>query len=273
MKNDILARIAQKMDHLSKGQKRIALLICERTDEACFMTAAQIGKNAGVSESTVVRFACELGYKGFPELQKDLQRIALSRIGAAQHIQREQEDRDHKIHLWLNKTTDNIQKTLQLLDLTSFENAVARIKTCKTVYLASDEYSRGLLHYLKYHLSVIRDGVLIADSPLEWVRICPQDGLVFLGFGDGGSSAQALSHARSNGAYIIGFTKSVLTSAASFCDDVFSAATEGYGAISSLSAPMFLLQAFLESLLEGNEEQYCHTMDQLKDYQTKELKL
>ena len=73
MKHDVLLSIEQRMNTFSKGQKRIAQLIFERPNEVCFMTAAQIGKRADVSESTVVRFACELGYKGFPGLQKDLQ--------------------------------------------------------------------------------------------------------------------------------------------------------------------------------------------------------
>lgn len=269
MKSDILVRIGQRMDALSKGQKRIAQLLHERPDETCFMTAAQIGKSANVSESTVVRFACELGYKGFPELQKDLQKIALSRIGSTQHIYQAEENMDDEKRTCANKNIDNIQKTMHLLDGPSFENAVDRLKSCRNIYLYSDEYSRGLLHYLKFHLSAVYESVTVAESPADWMHVCPQDGAIYLGFGDGDDCVQALSYARDHGAYITGFAGSALAPAASFCDAVFAAVTDGCRMIPSLTAPICLLQIFLEYFLEGKQEQYCDTMEKLKEYRRK----
>ena len=273
MKHDVLLSIEQRMNTFSKGQKRIAQLIFERPNEVCFMTAAQIGKRADVSESTVVRFACELGYKGFPGLQKDLQKCVLSQIDSKQYVPEIHENTDDEKLLWANKNIDNILKTMELLDFQSLENAVSRLKNCRNIYLVSDLYSRGLLDYLEFHLSAVQERVVIVRSSIELMHLCPEDSVIFLCFGDGNDSAPVLSYARNSGAYMIGFANSVLTPVASGCDTVFVAATDGHSHISSLAAPVCLLQIFLECFIKGNEEQYFNIMEKLKDYQTKELRL
>ena len=62
MNRDILAVIQENAPTFSKGQRKIANFILESYDKAAFMTASRLGKKVGVSESTVVRFASELGY-------------------------------------------------------------------------------------------------------------------------------------------------------------------------------------------------------------------
>lgn len=273
MKHDVLLSIEQRMNTFSKGQKRIAQLIFERPNEICFMTAAQIGKRADVSESTVVRFACELGYKGFPGLQKDLQKCALSQIDSKQYVPEIHEKTDDEKLLWANKNIDNILKTMELLDFQSLENAVSRLKNCRNIYLVSDVYSRGLQDYLKFHLSAVQERVIIVRSSIELMHLCPEDSVIFLCFGNGNDYVPMLSYARDSGAYMIGFTGSALTPAASGCDAVFVASTDACGHTSSLTAPVCLLQIFLECFIKGNEEQYFNIMEKLKDYQTKELRL
>ena len=86
MNEDILSILEYKMPTFSKGQKRIAALICESYDKAAFMTASSMGKQAGVSESTVVRFAMELGYEGYPQMQKAMQEMVLNRLTSVQRM-------------------------------------------------------------------------------------------------------------------------------------------------------------------------------------------
>ena len=77
--NDILMQIRSDLPSFSKGQKRIANYILESYDKAAFMTASRLGKMVEVSESTVVRFAVELGFDGYPSMQKTLQVCSASR--------------------------------------------------------------------------------------------------------------------------------------------------------------------------------------------------
>ena len=70
--NDLITKIQSELPGFSKGQKQIARFILEHYDKAAFMTASRLGVTVGVSESTVVRFATELGYDGYPHLQSAL---------------------------------------------------------------------------------------------------------------------------------------------------------------------------------------------------------
>ena len=73
MARNVLHTIEDNMHGFSKGQKLIARYILDNYDTAAFMTASKLGKTVKVSESTVVRFASELGYDGYPGMQKALQ--------------------------------------------------------------------------------------------------------------------------------------------------------------------------------------------------------
>ena len=87
MNEPLLAKMEESIRRLSKGHKKIAAYIKENYDKAAFMTAAALGKKVGVSESTVVRFATELGFKGYPELQRALQQMIKSKLTAVQRME------------------------------------------------------------------------------------------------------------------------------------------------------------------------------------------
>ena len=80
MKMDILSVLEHKFPSFSKGQRTIAQFILKNYDKAAFMTAARLGEVTGVSESTVVRFAADLGYRGYPGMKKALQEIAAREV-------------------------------------------------------------------------------------------------------------------------------------------------------------------------------------------------
>jgi len=84
---DLLKRIQAGMPGFSKGQKLIANFIINHYDKAAYMTAAKLGEEVGVSESTVVRFANEIGFDGYPKLQKVLREMNKSKLTAVQRIE------------------------------------------------------------------------------------------------------------------------------------------------------------------------------------------
>ena len=87
MAKSVLHTIEDNLSTFSKGQKRIGRYILDHYDQAAFMTASKLGKLTEVSESTVVRFAAELGFDGYPAMQKALQEMARNRLTSTQRIQ------------------------------------------------------------------------------------------------------------------------------------------------------------------------------------------
>ena len=114
MNNSMFKELRARLDTLSKGHKRIAEYILEHYDKAAFMTAAELGNIVGVSESTVVRFATEMGYEGYPEMQKALREFTTNRLTSIQRIDvmSDQIGSDDLYETVLNMYIDKIRRTL-----------------------------------------------------------------------------------------------------------------------------------------------------------------
>ena len=82
--NDIITRINAHYNSMSKSHKKIAAFIEEHYDQAVFMTAAKLGEELGISESTVVRFASGIGYEGYPEFQQALAEWVKNKLNTVQ---------------------------------------------------------------------------------------------------------------------------------------------------------------------------------------------
>ena len=137
MNRDILALIHENMDTFSKGQKRIANYILESYDKAAFMTASKLGKRVNVSESTVVRFAAELGYDGYPSMQRSLQKMIRNRLTSVQRIEVANDrmgDQD-VLDMVLQSDIDKIRLTLEEIDRESFDKAADAIVAARRIYM------------------------------------------------------------------------------------------------------------------------------------------
>ena len=120
MPTDILTRIQNEIHAFSKGQKKIASYILTNYDKAAFMTASRLGKTVEVSESTVVRFAVELGYAGYPEMQKTLQELVRNKLTSVQRIEvaSDQFGNQDVVSSVLQRDANAIRMTAEALDRT-----------------------------------------------------------------------------------------------------------------------------------------------------------
>ena len=125
----LLTRIDLMMNGFSKGQKRIALYIEEHYDKAAFMTASKLGETVGVSESTVVRFATELGYDGYPKLQKAMQEMIRNKLTSVQRIEvtSSRIGDNNVLDSVLNQDIEKIRRTIEETSHEDFNRAVDEI--------------------------------------------------------------------------------------------------------------------------------------------------
>ena len=137
MNQNILTVIQDNMSAFSKGQQKIAGFILESYDKAAFMTASRLGQRVGVSESTVVRFASELGYNGYPDMQRSLQKMIRSRLTTVQRIEvaKDRLGGQDLLSTVLHSDIDKIRQTLEELDRESFDRAVDAIVSAKKIYI------------------------------------------------------------------------------------------------------------------------------------------
>lgn len=217
MNRDILAVIQENMDSFSKGQKRIANYILESYDKAAFMTASKLGKRVSVSESTVVRFAAELGYDGYPSMQKSLQKMIRNRLTSVQRIEVANDrlgDQD-VLDMVLQSDIDKIRQTLEEIDRDSFEKATDAIVAARRIYVIGVRSAAAIATFLGFYFNLIFDNVVMitANTPSEvfesLLRVGEGDVIIGVSFPRYSSRAvQAVSFARDRGATTIAITDS-----------------------------------------------------------------
>ena len=162
----ILHTIESGMSGFSKGQKRIAGYILENYDKAAFMTASKLGKLVGVSESTVVRFASELGYDGYPSMQRALQEMIRSRLTSTQRIQAAGDLFDHQDLLGavLQSDIDKLREIVGEADRTAFNNVVERIMHARHIYILGVRSSSFVAGYLNFYMHLLCENVTLVQS-------------------------------------------------------------------------------------------------------------
>ena len=153
MNKDFLHKISENMHSFSKGQKRIGNFILSHYDKAAFMTAAKLGESVGVSESTVVRFASELGYDGYPELQHALQEMIRNRLTTVQRIEITSDRMSNSDVLTkiLNMDIEKIRRTLEDTSSEEFNKVADTIVSAKHIYILGVRSSASLASFLSFY--------------------------------------------------------------------------------------------------------------------------
>ena len=155
MGNDLISVLQAELASYSKGQRRIAQYIIDEYNKAAFMTAATLGKTVGVSESTVVRFAVDLGFDGYPSMQKAMQEMVLNRLTSVQRIEVANDrigDQD-VISLVLHSDMEKLRQTSELISRDTFADAVNAILKAKRVYILGVRSAAPLADFLCYYLN------------------------------------------------------------------------------------------------------------------------
>ena len=199
----------------SKGQRLIAGFITEHYDKAAFMTAAKLGNTVGVSESTVVRFATELGYDGYPKMQKAMQEMIRDKLTSVQRIEVTQSriSGGNVLENVLSKDIEKIRRTIEETSKEDFENAVNAIAKARTIYIFAVRSSAALASFLGYYYSLIFENVKIINNYGETeiyeklFRISSDDVIIGISFPRYSNAAiQALTFAKRRGAGVIALT-------------------------------------------------------------------
>ncbi len=271
---DILSAIEERLSSLSRGKKRIAQYILEEYDRAAFLTANDLGKTVQVSESTVVRFAMELGYEGYPEMQKALQQMLRNRLTKTQRLEAGEThlQKEDPVSAVLQADIERIRKTVDALDREAFRGAVDALVDARRIYIIGVRSSGALAsfagHYLRYIFEDVR--VLVQSSESEilqhLVRISPQDVLLGISFPRYSASVmQAMRFGRDAGAKTIALTDCETAPLAKYSDYVLTANTDMVSLVDSMVAPMSVLNALIMALASRRKEEAAQTFEKLEE--------
>ena len=274
MNRDILTVIQENMSTFSKGQKRIANYILESYDKAAFMTASRLGKTVSVSESTVVRFAAELGYDGYPSMQRSLQKMIRNRLTSVQRIEVSNDrigDQD-LLSSVLQSDIEKIRLTLEEVDRQSFDRAVDAIVSARKIYIMGVRSSASLATFLSFYFNLIFDNVIsvAANTASEvfetMLRVGAEDVVIGVSFPRYSSrTVQAMNFARDRGATTIAITDSEASPLAPISNYPLKARSEMASFVDSLVAPLSLVNALLVAVSRKKNDDLAHTFQTLED--------
>ena len=274
MMTHLLTRIDKQMNGFSKGQKRIAAYVTEHYDKAAYMTASKLGETVGVSESTVVRFATEIGYDGYPKLQKAMQEMIRDKLTSVQRIEvtSNRIGEEDVLTSILNQDIDKIRRTVEETDHKAFDLAVDNIVKAKRIYIFGVRSTASLAHFLGYYLELMFDNVRIITTTShnqtyeQMFRICSDDVFIGISFPRYSNMAvDAMRFARQRGADVIAITDSMISPLVSNADQVLIARSDMASVVDSLVAPMSLLNAIVVAAVLRRKDEVVDTFKRLEE--------
>lgn len=271
---NIMELIAERREKMSKGHKKIAEFILENTDEATFMTAAEMGAKLGISESTVVRFADKLELSGYPELQTRLQQWTKDKLQGV-HVPEftaKTLDQWGVIATVLQSDMLKIRDTLEELSEESFASAVDSILAAKHVYIVGLRNSAPLASFFYFYLNMLRRDVILLDTTSstemfeQMIRIDEEDVFVGISFPRYSMrTLKAMEFARDRRAKVIAITDSVHSPMNMYSSIHLLAKSELNGVADSLVAPFSLMNALIVAMCLKNPEQVKDELKNLED--------
>lgn len=264
MHTDILTILESNSHTFSKGQRAIARYITENYDKAAFMTASKLGSTVGVSESTVVRFAMELGYDGYPSMQKALQEMVVNRLTSVQRIEvaNDRIGNQDVLSAVIQSDIDKLRQTAEIVSKEHFAAAVEDILKARRVFIVGVRSTAPLANFLGYYLSQMLDTVHIVDTSgtsavfEKIISVDDRDAVIAFSFPRySTSTAQGAVYCRSKGAKVIGITDSSLSPLGRSSDHVLLAKSDMISLVDSLTAPLSIANALIVAIAARRERE------------------
>lgn len=273
MATDILSTIHNQMGSFSKGQRRIAQYIESSYDKAAFMTASRLGKMVSVSESTVVRFAVELGFDGYPSMQKALQEMVRNKLTSVQRIEVTNDrlgDQD-VVSMVLQADWESIRMTSEALDRRVLDQAVEAILRAKNIYIVGVRSSAVIATFMSFYFRNIFDNVHLVSSSAtsemieQMLHVSQGDVVIAISLPRYSSrTIQLMDFARDSGAEVVAITDSLDAPAAKRANHVLLAKSDMVSVVDSLVAPMSLANALIVAIGQRKKGELSRIFENLE---------
>lgn len=272
-KNELLQKIDERYPKFSKGQKKLAHYIQAEYDKAAFLTAARMGEVVGVSESTVVRFATALGYKGYPSFQKALEELVRTKLNSIQRMEVTygRISQGEILASVLQSDIDKIKLTMEGIDHEAFEAAVDTILNAKRIYVVGIRSCAPLASFLSFYLNLICENVTAVNTNgsseifEQLIRIGEEDVIIGISFPRYSMrTLKALEFASNRKAKVITLTDSIHSPMNLYSSCNLIARSDMASIVDSLVAPLSVVNALVVALCMKKQKEVVSTLETLE---------
>ena len=273
MQYDVLDRIREQYKGMSKGHKKIASFILEHYDQAVFMTAARLGDALRISESTVVRFAAGIGYRGYPEFQRALEECVQNKLSSVQKIDAKygHSTQSEILTSVLTADMDKLQHTIQHLDAAAFETAVDTILGADHIYIMGLRSNAPLAEFLHFYLNMIRGNVVllkttsVSETFEQMIRIDERDCFVGISFPRYSMrTLKAMEFANDRNAKVIAITDTIHSPMNLYSSCNLLARSDMVSIVDSLVAPLSVINALVVAMCLKCPQEVKRNLDLLE---------
>ena len=271
---NLLSKMNKQYQSFSKGQKKLATYINDNYDKAAFLTAARLGETVGVSESTVVRFAIHLGYKGYPEFQKALEELVRNKLNSIQRMEVTygRVPQSEILDTVLHSDIDKIKLTMEHIDHSAFELAVETILKAKSIYIVGIRSCAPLASFLGFYFNLLFDHVHLmhtnSSSELfeQMIRVSDEDVVIGISFPRYSMrTLKAMEFANDRNAKVITITDSVHSPMNLYSSCNLLARSDMVSIVDSLVAPLSVINALVVALCVKAPEQASKNLKDLEE--------
>ena len=271
--NELILRMEEKYSKMSKGQRRLADYVRENYDKAVFLTAAKLGETVGVSESTVVRFAIQLGYKGYPGFQKALEELVKNRLNSIQRMEVAygRISQSEILETVLQSDIDKIKQTLAVIDHKAFNLAIDTILNARKIYVIGIRSCAPLASFFSFYLNLVCDNVtpVTTNSSSEifeqLIRIGEEDVIVGISFPRYSMrTLKALEFASNRKAKVITLTDSIHSPMNLYSSCNLIARSDMASIVDSLVAPLSVINSLIVALCMKKQKEVVSTLETLE---------
>jgi len=273
-KNNIISSLKTMRDRMSKSHKKIADYIYDHYDKAAFMTAAKLGEKVGVSESTVVRFASELGYDGYPQFQRVLCEFIKNKLTAVQRMEITSTKFAEKdiLSTVLSSDIEKLRQTIETVSVTDFSEAVNTIEKSKKIYIIGARTCFSIASFLGFYLNLLSYDVRLittnsASETFEQIFDAgKQDTIIAISYPRySRRTLNAVKYAHDKGSNVIAITDSELSPIYPYADHKIIARSDMSNFVDSLVAPLSIINAIIVALVMHNEEKIAQKFNALEN--------
>ena len=273
MNQDILMILQERKATFSKGQRLIAKYITESYDKAAFMTANRLGKTVGVSESTVVRFAVDLGFDGYPSMQKAMQEMVMNRLTSVQRLEvaSDRIGSQDVVSMVVHSDMEKLRQTGETISRDDFNAAVQAILQAKRVCVLGVRSTAPLAEFLGYYLNYMFQNVHVVTNSgtsemfEKIVGIRSDDVVIAFSFPRySAATSKGAQYCRSTGATVIGITDNRRSPLGVCCDHVLCAKSDMMSLVDSLVAPLSIVNALIVAVAAKREKELHRTFENLE---------
>lgn len=272
--NDLNTKMNEMYKSMSKGQKLLTNYITDNYDKAAFLTAAKLGKTVGVSESTVVRFAMFLGYKGYPEFQKALEETVRNKLNSVQRMEVTygRIEKNAVLSSVLSSDADKIRETMDNIDEAVFDQAVDTIISARRIYVVGIRSCAPLASFLSFYLNLMFDNVILIQTNSsseifeQMVHMNSEDVVIGISFPRYSMrTLKAMEFANNRSAKVITLTDSVHSPMNLYSSCNLIASSDMASIVDSLVAPLSVINALIVALCMKKQDEVSTTLETLED--------